>query len=245
MISSVLICDKGTVREINQDRAARFENGNCGLYLVADGMGGHYKGEMASQMVLDTMKAWWADFCADNPHLSIIQVSDVLRTLLLQAHERIREATPEGQLCGTTAVVLFLNGREYSLLSVGDSRCYLLPKAGPILLSMKQLTKDDVVLPHEPLSGKNAGKLLHAIGAGSNCKITIRTGRLPKAGAFALCTDGIYKFCSRDQIAAGIGRSLFGKTMNSGINRIVTEALKNKTNDNYSLIIVRFRAESK
>lgn len=236
MISSLLVCEKGPVRPVNQDRAGRFEDGTSGLYLVADGMGGHYGGEKASSAVLDGMSDWWERFRASSQRPGIVQGMEQLRAVLERAHRSIQSNTPPGLVCGTTVTALLIAGGEYALLSCGDSRCYLLPGRFPLAPSLRQLTHDDVVPP----GSKDAGKLLCAVGAGSGPRITVTTAPLPSGGVFALCSDGIYKYCPRKVIARELTRCARGAPMTSAAGGIVSTALRNNTQDNYSLVLVRF-----
>lgn len=157
----------------NQDRAGGWTAGDCGLFFVADGIGGHYSGETASQAIADALAAWW-----DNGrHLFQTAVQQQLQLLIQDCHTQILQSTPAGQQCGSTLVLLWLNGGAYTLLWAGDSRCYR-TRRQLFRGKTQQLTVDDVVPASAPFAA-DRGKLRQAVGVG-NCLLSMRSGELEK-----------------------------------------------------------------
>ena len=120
MIRHVCLCERGCQRPLNQDRAGGWTAGDQGLFFVADGIGGHYSGETASQAIADALAEWWNS----GPSMPLPAVQQQLQLLVQNCHTRILQGTPPGQQCGSTLVLLWLSGRTYTLLWTGDSRCY-------------------------------------------------------------------------------------------------------------------------
>ena len=207
--------------------------------MVADGMGGHFGGEQASRIVLEELAAWW------NGRLRAGGLPDFqggtrqLYAVLQRCHRRIGPLAPQGQICGTTVVLLWICGQDYAVFSIGDSRCYLMKKKGLFIRGPVQLTHDDVAGPDGPGGPANAGKLLRALGPGPHCVITVQTGQVPPHAVFALCTDGIHKYCLPDDFAAALRRVVRGEALAAAGEKIASLAEVNGTQDNYSLVLVR------
>lgn len=231
MIDSYDVCRPGRVRPVNQDRAGCFTWGDWCLGFVADGMGGHYGGEQASEIVAQACSQWWDSFLNAPQRPSFLQSVEQLRRLLYQCHEKIAEITPPHTACGTTAVLLWVCGREYALFSVGDSRCYKVAYRFGLAQKPVQLTHDDVSgEPHL------AGKLTRALGPGT-CAFSLKTGQVRCGTVFALCSDGIYKACPGLMQEL---RRISGKIpLERAADRITAQVDEYGAPDNYSLVLLR------
>lgn len=180
MMEGCCICRIGKSRSVNQDRAGWFSLEDWGLAFVADGMGGHFAGERASEIVAQACSQWWETFINAPQRPGFLQAVEQLRGLLFQCHEKIKTITPLNEICGTTVVLLWISGTEYALFSVGDSRCYAVTRHFGFTQKPVQLTIDDVAV-EPPL----AGKLLRALGPGV-CILSHRTGTVGRGMVFAL-----------------------------------------------------------
>lgn len=229
----VWLCERGLKRAINQDRAGAFVNGADGLFFVADGLGGHYAGEKASSIVAEAVERWWKTNCRAFP---LEDMAGRLQGLLQVCDRNIRKLTPQGELCGTTVVLLLIHQHIYTILSVGDSRCYWVPK-GWMQLPAQLLTADDVV--PEELPG--SGKLYRALGAGPYGPAAVCSGRIKGPGLFALCTDGVYKACSPNFLRGQFKRACRTGKLEPAAIRIEQEICKNGAPDNYSLVLVQIK----
>lgn len=239
MLESYCICEKGSVRAVNQDSAGKFLLDDKGLFVVADGMGGHFGGEQASRIILAEMAKWWEGCLRTNGLPDFQQSIQQLRQRLQYCHRQIGPLAPPGQICGTTVVLLWICGHDYAVFSIGDSRCYLMSKKGPFVGKLAQLTHDDVAGTNGPGGLSNAGKLLRALGPGPECVITLQTGHVPSHTVFALCTDGIHKYCPQNDFASILKRAVRGEALPVVGKKIVSLAEDNATQDNYSLVLVR------
>lgn len=230
MIQHICLCERGCRRPVNQDRAGGWTEGDCGLFFVADGIGGHYAGERASGTIAEALAGWWnaGRTMAGGP------AAEELHQVLMESDALIRQNTPPGQHCGSTAVVLWISGGTYALLSVGDSRCYQTRRRG-FHIETIQLTTDDI-LPES--AGPDRGKLSRAVGAGS-CLVSIRCGELTPGTLFALCSDGIYKFCPGTVLERSLARARRTGLLRPSAQAIEREVLARQAPDNYSLVLVR------
>jgi len=235
MLKSICICKRGNVREVNQDRAGAFSMEDRGLYLVSDGMGGHYAGERASGAIYDACSGWWKDYCAAPQRPNFSRSISQIQTLIQTCSAQIHAGTPAGEICGATLVLLLLVGPEYALLSVGDSRCYQVLRKGLFVRSI-QLTADDVMRGSK--NQRQNGKLLRAVGAKEGCEISLQTGRAAAGVVFALCSDGVYKFCPPAAWKRAMHSAATGHLQDAGV--LVSQAILDQgAPDNYSPVLVR------
>lgn len=230
MMQHICLCERGCRRPVNQDRAGGWTDGDCGLFFVADGIGGHYAGEKASGTIARLLADWWDT----GRRMAAADAAEELHRLIGRCDAVIRQNTPPGQRCGSTVVLLWISGGTYALLSVGDSRCYQTRRKG-FHTETVQLTTDDV-LPDS--AGPDRGKLSRAVGAGS-CLVTIRCGELTSGTLFTLCSDGIYKFCSGRTLEHSLARARRTALLRQSAQEIEREVLARQAPDNYSLVLVR------
>lgn len=235
--------DKGNVREINQDSVYANKQGSRGIIVVADGMGGHNSGEVASATIVKTLQDWW-----ENPEIKEINELDILQSkckdMLIKISKAIyNKFAGMGEICGSTVVVLIVLGNQYATLWAGDSRIYMSDKMG-----VTQLTEDDVWenLPEirfsmsldEKFANSSFGKLTNAIGARKDIEIHCGRGAIDAKKRFFLCSDGVYKYCSKETLE----KELINMSILHGLGAICKvikrEVISSGAGDNYSMVIV-------
>ncbi|WP_035765636.1 PP2C family protein-serine/threonine phosphatase [Butyrivibrio sp. NC2002] len=244
--------DTGKKRDINQDSILMKAEGENGIFCVADGMGGHSHGEIASSLIAERIGEW-ADInlFSEKDGVKIQEdrfdsLCDSFEECIHMVNEEIRREYCIDCVCGSTLVALLIAGRKYAAYSVGDSRIYR--KSGKEFM---QITKDQIwqnqpeimntLSENEKKKHPDFGKLTNAVGAFDHIKINTVTGTMKDTDIFTLCSDGIYK-CYTDFslkwahccINAEKGTSNFEKT----INQIKKHVDKKGAPDNYSIIIV-------
>jgi PPM family protein phosphatase len=205
MIVSAALSDPGHVREGNED--AYVADATLGLFAVADGLGGHEGGEVASRLAADTLTAFISASSADptitwpegiNPAISI--ESNQLQNAVILAHRRIRQksmAQPELEGMGTTIVAGLLKSRNrLSFVSVGDSRLYLW-RAG----ALSQLSSDDTWIAsmiragasEESLRDHNMQHMLtKALGSVPSLELVTHETEVEDGDILLMCSDGLY-----------------------------------------------------
>lgn len=233
MLSYISMCECGLKRDINQDRAGAFVAGNKGLFYVADGMGGHYAGELASECVRQSLQQLW-DSSFFETNVSLHERIDLFKSILSRINTQILETTPSGKRCGTTVVLLWVEDYQYGLLSIGDSRCYLTHKNWPYP-KVYQLTVDDVV----PRGNADSGKLYRALGTHRECLLRVRSGRLENGAVLILCTDGVYKVCPTTLLYRNLRITYRHGNLSQSAELLQRSIIKRGAPDNYSLVMVR------
>jgi PPM family protein phosphatase len=205
-----MLSDVGCVRTLNEDSvafvapAAHAPDGRFGaLALVADGMGGHAAGEVASALAAEVV--WRVFYSLDAPP------PQALRTALEAANRAILDyakAHPECAGMGTTCTALGMRENRLWLAHVGDSRAYILREGRLTQLSddqtlHAQMVREGVLAPGEAGSGPGSNVILQALGTREDFEPTIWNEGLPlqPGDIVLLCSDGLSNLVGDAEIA--------------------------------------------
>lgn len=186
-----VVSDVGMVRTSNEDSyIADIHNS---LFLVADGMGGHAAGEVASRIAADTVQ----EFISGSDRT--IDLETLLQQAVHQANSRVyqtQQVTPEYRGMGSTLTILALQGDHYYLAQVGDSRAYLLRDA-----VLSQLSRDHSVvwplyesgvLSKDAISKHPQKNLItRCIGTQLDVEADLSNDAAHPGDLFVLCSDGL------------------------------------------------------
>jgi serine/threonine-protein phosphatase Stp1 len=225
------LSDPGKVRAANED--AFLAAGDRGLWLVADGMGGHANGAWASRTIVEQLS---------QASLSGDLESDVSATAgaLHAANARIfGEAQASGQRMGSTAAALLVAAGRFAVLWVGDSRVYLL-RAG----TLHQLTRDHTqvqeMVDRGLLSREEAANhpmshvISRAVGVEAAMEVDVIVDEAAPGDIFMLCSDGLSGVVSSAEIA----EVLSGQRPRMACERLVATCLERGAPDNVTVIAV-------
>lgn len=225
--------DKGKVRQKNEDSVFAAADGDTGIFAVADGMGGHYGGDIAGNALTDSIKKWWEDFLRCRTDFD--SAKENLKGTICRVNGQLySEYAARGTICGTTAAVLLVSGDKYAAINSGDSRIYSCH-----FLKLRQESMDQTVgnLFSEE-DRQRAGKLISAVGCRESCELYVRTGNIPKKITFLICSDGLYRYNSEADIRNSM---LFSANSEDIIKKLSYNAEKGGAADNYSGIAVKIR----
>ena len=202
-----LVTDVGVVRDHNEDSA--FMEPSQGFFIVADGMGGHAAGEVASAMAVDTVKttlqgakdeiAAFKKSPTDAGRRALVQL---LQSAVLQAHQAVYQrgqTETDKQGMGTTLDVVLIAGAEAFVAHVGDSRTYLVREG-----RSSQITTDHTVAEVLVIEGKLTIEeaqvsplrtiLVNAIGVSADVGVEMAHVTLKKGDRLLLCSDGLHDY---------------------------------------------------
>lgn len=237
--------DVGKVREVNQDSFAVSDL--LGLYIVADGMGGHAAGEKASITSIGTAIDIFSSYDFENQKIvgndENLSITDVIKIAFKEANNRIiKESISSVHLqgMGTTQVMLVTNNNKAYLGSIGDSRIYLI-KSGEI----KQVTKDHSVvqdLIDQGLITSEEAKvhpyknvITKCLGMQAEIEIDTREIELSKDDRLLLCSDGLTGLVDDDEIKNIV---LSESDLNLSVKKLIDLANERGGHDNITVVIV-------
>lgn len=240
----------GRVRPNNED--ALLWDVPAGLFMVADGMGGHQAGEVASKMAVDTVQSFLEASRGDHdltwpfgfdPALSMN--ANRLVTAVRLANRKVYQAgedKPDLAGMGTTIVVALVDGATLTFCGVGDSRIYLLSGT-----ALQQITHDDswvaTVLARDPEFDR--AQLAHhpmrhvltnVLGAREDTEVEVGERPLASGEQLLLCSDGLYG--GLDDASMQILLAGPGKLDELG-ERLVATSLERGGTDNITAVLVR------
>ncbi|MEO7085748.1 MAG: Stp1/IreP family PP2C-type Ser/Thr phosphatase [Gemmatimonadaceae bacterium] len=189
--------DVGMIRSGNEDNFAVDPKSPVerGLFVVADGMGGHAAGEVASEMAVQTIVLELAGLQSLEDKVSADRVSDALRKANRNIHDRtITEVDKQGM--GTTASVLLLTTKRYLIGQVGDSRVYLLRDG-----ALRQITKDHsyvqeqvdagFLTPEQARYHPYSNVITRCVGASPDVQPDTYQGEVLVGDLFLVASDGL------------------------------------------------------
>ena len=154
----------GIIRTINQDSILSLSMNDSGLFVVADGMGGHIDGEIASKAVKKACQKWWNTSFMENSDMDfLLAVEEIESAIEVVNKNLIKKMEGTGKICGTTVAVVFVHKGAYAAINIGDSRIYLSNKKGVRKISFDHTLNSFEEIKNVDLSEKD--KLTQAIGA--------------------------------------------------------------------------------
>lgn len=228
--------DTGKVRPRNED--AFLAQPERGLWAVADGMGGHQNGALASRLIIE----WLAGLPAeDDLSLRLEQLRDCLHRLNHRLSQELTITLDSGHaIIGSTVVALLLQDSRAVCIWAGDSRCYLWRRGRLYQLSrdhsMAQLLIDEQQLSAEQAARHpQAHALTRAIGADEQLQLDIIELDILPDDVFLLCSDGLYNELSMDSLSAALDLP----SPKLAVERLFQQALDGSARDNLSAIVIR------
>lgn len=188
--------DTGRVRANNEDSFAILADRN--IFLVADGMGGHNAGEVASRVAIETLIAYYSKAALQSMRGNHEQIHHFLVSGLLYANKEVMRLAAEDESkkgMGCTLVVVFIDGKTMHICHVGDARCYL--AQGDLFT---QITTDHTLLAKTEATNADTGKkrkvsrhvVTRAIGFPFNEDPEYHAVKLSAEGKALLCSDGLW-----------------------------------------------------
>jgi len=232
----------GNFRPNNEDAIACCESDEKGFFwmVIADGMGGHKAGEVASEMFVKWVKSQLQNIEREN----VSNWNDWLVNTVVSANLHIfnaAEEDPELNGMGTTGVILVCWQSQYYIAWVGDSRAYLLRDN-----QVQQVTQDHTAIQYlldkGAISAREAKRsntkhiLARAIGIKPKVKVDVVSGSLVEGDVFLLSTDGVHDFLANKEIQAYLNQFIQGKSVTS---ELIDLALVNGSTDNLTFGAVK------
>jgi serine/threonine protein phosphatase PrpC len=230
-------------RRINQDRIAYAERDNAVLMVLADGLGGHARGELASELLTQNVVQ---GFTSIRQPL-IEQPSAFLALSILQAHKMIKAMgmahSPPIEPRTTCVICLVQNGYAY-WAHVGDSRLYLFRNGDLIERTqddtmIERLRQEGVLTEEEMLTHPDKSRLLKCVGGPRDPSVSLSQETLLNPGdVLLLCTDGLWEALSQDVIVSYLKRDDLEDSVVDML--LAAEVARKGASDNISAIAFRW-----
>jgi len=224
----------GLVRTLNEDRL--LARPDLGLWAVADGMGGHQAGEVASTLVVDTLDKV-GRFSSGYGYLNAVcaGLQDVNGHLVRRAAR-----LPGGGVIGATVVALLVFEGHYACVWAGDSRGYRLSggRLAPITRDhsvVQELVEAGHLAPHEARGHYRANIVTRAVGAMPTLDLDVQHGDAAPGDVFLLCSDGLTGAVEDFELEAVLG----GMDIEAAADRLLALTLERGAIDNVSFVLVR------
>ncbi len=229
------ISDTGRVRDLNEDRYLSRPLPRGGIWLVADGMGGHDAGEVASGLIAEKMQTIGIPTSISDMHARVT-------ARLYRANAELIDYSQShgGGIVGSTFVGLLIHDRDYRCLWAGDSRLYLIRNGRLQQISrdhseVMELVDKGILTLDEAMKSPRRNVITRAVGAHPDIKVDAVYGRIEPEDCFVLCSDGLTAHCSDDDIL----RAAQGRSAKDAARMLVDLALERGATDNVTVVVVR------
>ena len=244
--------DVGCVRKHNED-SLHLDPG-LGLFVVADGLGGHAAGEVASRIVVERVakfieqtiekdRTWPLEY-----DVNLSYDGNRLKVALLLSDHAIAEdirSNPERETMGSTVVAGLLHGNKLTLAHVGDSRAYLISQEG-----IRQLTRDHswvaeqvangILTPSEARIHPFRNVITQALGNGGELDVSVQELEFRVLDRLLLCSDGLSGMINDSEILEIVQQSA---NLQEAVDQLIEAAKENGGEDNVTVILVSRQTE--
>lgn len=233
-------CDTGKVRDINQD--AFFVMPDDGVFLIADGVGGHNNGELASRTVMADI----AEYIKKHPldrNAGSSEIKDYFINIIFSVNDHIyslsRDGAPDGM--ATTLVMLRLTDKRAYAANVGDSRLYLIRENEIMQVTedhtyVNNLIKQGIIDKEQARNHPDRNMITRAVGAESEIKPDLYMFDIYKNDILLMCTDGLYNELDDGEILKILDSA---DDMRDACARLVAEANRRGGADNITAVSIR------
>lgn len=232
------LTDRGLRRESNQDSC--LINKELALFVVADGMGGHTGGEIASSIAVETVEEVMLQ-----PEAQQKSPRELILHCYEEASRRIFDKAanerPELAGMGTTMVIGYVRGKHLYVGNVGDSRCYLFKKP-----SLWQITEDHSLINEQLRAGVMSEEqvrqfvgrnvITRSVGYEREVYPDIIEREIYPGEIFLICSDGLSGLVEDGQISEILNQN----TPDKAVKACVEQALANGGDDNVTVLLIHF-----
>jgi len=231
---SAAITHAGNVRNYNEDACLVLEHPK--LWVVADGMGGHEAGDVASNMIMQDLKQL-------NPTAKLNDFIDDVDDKLINVNRKLRTMAREqynNRTIGSTVITMLASGEHVAYLWAGDSRLYRIRDKQITRLStdhseVQNLIEQNLLLPEEAEKHPSANVITRAIGAVDNLYLSVGVEKVKTNDIYLLCSDGLYRDISDDELL----KNSFEKNPNQITNNLMNLALSREAKDNITIVVAK------
>lgn len=236
----VAVTDKGR-RQNNEDSFFKYRNDKLFGGLVADGMGGHNKGDMASKLAADVIKDYIMSHFESN--MDSFDVSELLREAVLKANEKIYGIAVKNPICmgmGTTVTMGFVFNGWLVTAHVGDSRAYLITDSKIERITkdhsyVRELLEKGIISEDEAKRHPKRNCITRAVGTERSIMVDINVKKY-NGETVLLCSDGMWAYVEDDKIRELVNEN---PNLEDAAEQLVQMALLNNSTDNVTAVMFK------
>ena len=251
-VEAIAITHKGMVRQHNEDNC--LANDQDGLFLVADGMGGLSKGDIASRIAVETVEGFIKRSRSEDitwpmkPQEQYSMEENRFLAAVSMANWNVYSEFVKGgesAAMGTTVVGLLLDGKNAVITNVGDSRAYLIRNN-----TIEQVTDDHSLVMDEVRKGNltleearthpQKHVINRALGISQSIRVDISSREIQAGDIFLLCSDGLSDMLSEDELLSA-AQSNLEKPLEELGEQLINAANNKGGKDNITVVLVRFQ----
>lgn len=228
--------DVGNKRNLNEDYIGYFEDDTIGIFIIADGMGGHNAGEVASKLAVDTI----IDYIKENKDNNDIR--EILEEAISQANRKIYKHSIINEECkgmGTTVTIAVVKDKHAIIGNIGDSRGYLflgekLERITKDHSLVQELLDNGTITNEEAFNHPNKNVITRALGTNYTVKADYYNIELKDIDRIILCSDGLTNEVTEMEM-----KDILLKFDNESCPKLIELAKKKGGRDNISIIIFK------
>ena len=231
-----MISDIGNKRSLNEDYAGYLEKENYKIYVVADGMGGHNAGEVASKMAVEAIVSYISE------NINNKNYNEILKKAIKTANNAIYDfASTSEKLNGmgtTVTACLVINNKGF-VANVGDSSCFLIRNN-----KIKKITKDHslvqelldlgTISEEEAFNHPKKNIITRAVGTSKEILIDVFEIDILKDDIIMLCSDGLTNEIQKNEVLEILNSA---KSLKNACEKLVLEAKNNGGRDNITVLL--------
>lgn len=237
------LTDIGLIRKKNQDSFFLSEKEDLPLFIIADGMGGHKGGEVASSDAINIIKKMFIE----NREILINEknIKDIIYKSIEKANKYIYKKSldfEEYKGMGTTVSLCYIFKDYVFIGHVGDSRIYRIANDNIIQITedhslVNELIKKGEITKKEAYNHPQKNMITRAVGTSYDLEIDLEEFKYEKDNKLLLCTDGVFNMLQDYEILEIIKDNIF---ISDAIDEIVNRAKTNGGSDNITAMIIQF-----
>jgi len=235
------LCHQGSIRDNNEDAISYGIHKELGVVwmLIADGMGGHNAGEVASAMLVDHIKRQWNKVSIANQANWLAWISEQLNTANLNILKQAKD-TDGQQGMGTTGVLMIIENNKCHLGWVGDSRAYTLKSNQLVQETIDHTMIQELVnkgaITAETAKHSNTKNLLsQAIGVREKISVDTKTIEINQGDTIMLSTDGLHDYLTELEMNQFLSKFSLGKDV---CHDMIYRAMAQNSRDNLTVGLV-------
>lgn len=242
------LSDLGRVRQGNEDYLGYVSAGtperarsHGWLFVLADGVGGHDLGEVASKTAVESVLEGFRGAAAAELHPALL--TSLVRTANSRVIDAGHSANPAGSRMATTIVACALRHDRATVAHVGDSRCYLIRRGQATLLTRDHTLASEhvrlgIISAADASTAETRHLLSRSLGSALSVSVDVSEHQVLVGDVLLLCSDGLHGYVPGSEMAAIAGN---GGDLSKAAQRLVDLANQRDGGDNISLQIIRVR----